>query len=290
MQSRSYDDYAALYYLLLSKWEKGNLQIPSTTPPVPYPRLSQSGVVPVINVSASDLVPSTSMPKNPWHHLPAGGFSQTAGGWDEYPNDPTLARYLKLGRRHTLGAAQNHMLLPPSGLGHLREASECSSQTSDSVGTGSITNPSPLDTDTQQNTHGSSHMDGLYQPPSTNTTSASARPFLQPPLRSRIGRRASDGGPYAAAFRLYLERRTPQLAQINSQSSLQDSTSLSSTSSVKQLLQERRVQEAAFGKLPSQPKEWTMYKDQVHVSSVHVYDIKYIYMYMNMHIGTVEPL
>lgn len=262
MQSRSYDDYAALYYLLLSKWEKGNLQIPSTAPPVPYPRLSQSGIVPVINVNTSDLVPSTSVPKNPWHHMPTGGVSQMTEGWDEYPNDPTLARYLKLGRRHTLGAAQNHMLLPPSDLGHLREASECSSRTSNNAGTGSITNPSPLDAEALQNTHDSSHMEGLYQPFSTNTANAT-RPLLQPPLRSRGGRRASDGGPYAAAFRLYLEKRTPQLAQINSQSSLQDSTSLSSTSSVKQLLLEKRVQEAHFGRPPLQPKEWIQYKDQV---------------------------
>lgn len=278
MQSRSYDDYAALYYLLLSKWEKGNLQIPSTTPPVPYPRLSQSGVVPVINVNTSDLVPLTSVPKNPWHHLPAAGVSQMAGGWDDYPSDPTLARYLKLGRRHTLGAAQNHMLVPPSDLGHLREASECSSQASNNGGAGSITNPSPLDPEAQQSAHGSSHTDGLYQPSSTNTPSAPTRPLLQPPQRSRSGRRASDGGPYAAAFRLYLEKRTPQLAQINSQSSLQDSTSLSSTSSVKQLLLEKRVQETHFGKLPFQPKEWTQYKDQARKCFVYVTSSTCVYM------------
>ena len=260
MQSRSYDDYAALYYLLLSKWEKGQLQVPSAAPQIPYPRLSQSGFLPVISINTSELTPSAPIPKNLWHHIPTTEGERL----DDYPNDPTLARYLKLGRRHTLGAAQNHMLVPSSDLGRLREASEASSHTSNDTTTGSVSNPAPLGKEPQRGVHESGHkVEGLYESTTTNTPSTPTRPFLQPPLRSRVGRRASDGGPYAAAFRLYLEKRTPHLAQINSQSSLQDSVNLSSTSSVKQLLLDKRAQEGYLVQQQMQPQEWLQYPNAV---------------------------
>ena len=51
VQNRLYNDHAALYYLLLSKWERGQLQIPASNPALsPHPRLSLSGVPQVISV------------------------------------------------------------------------------------------------------------------------------------------------------------------------------------------------------------------------------------------------
>lgn len=260
VQSRLYDDYAALYYLLLNKWEHGQLQVSTTFPSIPHHRLSHSGVLPVINVNTSDLSKSPTGPsQNHWFHIPTGDASGT-GTWNEYPNDPNLVRYLKLGRRHTLGAAQNHTLLTPSNLGHLREASECSSQTSNELSTESGTATSPIELRTLQNALSTGQTEAQY--PQSGSSPSSRPSLLQPQLRSRMGRRASDGGPYAAVFRLYLEKRMPQLAQINSQGFLHDSTTHSS-SSVKQLLQDKRTQEAQFGKPPNQSKEWLQYKDQV---------------------------
>ena len=196
----------------------------------------------------------------------------TAESWKDYPNDPNLVRYLKLGRRHTLGAAQNHMLMLPSNLGHLREASECSSQASNEVCTGSTTATSLLDPGPLQSTQSIDQAEGQY--PQAGTSPSSRPMMLQPQLRSRMGRRASDGGPYAAGFRLYLEKRMPQLAQINSRGSLRDSTTLSS-SSVKQLLQDKRAQDAQFGKAPAQSKEWLQYKDQVQVHILYTFTCRW---------------
>lgn len=117
MQNRLYNDHAALYYLLLSKWEKGKLSVPLCSPLTPHPRLSLCGVppsIPHINIHKSD---STKPPAGP----PGGGGGGTvlyaAGAEgvnleeesepDELIKDPNLDRYLKHGRRHTLGAAHN---------------------------------------------------------------------------------------------------------------------------------------------------------------------------------------
>ena len=232
-------------------------------PPIPHHRLSQSGVVPVINVNASDLSECPTGPvQNQWHHMAAGGMSSSST-WSEYPNDPNLARYLKLGRRHTLGAAHNHLLMTPSDLGHVREASECSSQMSNDICSDVATTTSPIEIGSLRSTL----ICGQAEPPSAQSGSSplSRATLMQPQLRSRMGRRASDGGPYAAVFRLYLEKRIPHLAQIESRGSLRDSTTLSSSSSVKQLLQDKKSQEAPFGRLYTQSKEWMRYKDQVSV-------------------------
>ena len=214
----------------------------------------------MINVNASDITKSsTGAAANQWQHMAAGGASSST--WNEYPNDPNLARYLKLGRRHTLGAAHNHMLMPPSDLGHLREASECSSQTSNDIGIDITTTTSPIEIRSLQSTLTSGHAETQSQSGSSPLSRAS---LMQPLLKSRMGRRASDGGPYAAVFRLYLEKRMPQLAQIDSRGSLHDSTTLSS-SSVKQLLLDKKSQENQFGKLSTQSKEWLQYKDQVSI-------------------------
>ena len=233
-------------------------------PPIPHHRLSLSGVLPVINVNASDLRSSrTDVSQSHWHHMTGSNMSCSAT-WNKYPNDPNLARYLKLGRRHTLGAAQNHMLIPPSDLGHLREASECSSQASNEVGT-IATSPIEL-----RSVLTSEPVEAQYL--HSRSSPSSRLPLLQPQLRSRsTGRRASDGGPYAAVYRLYLEKRVPQLAQINSRGSVHDNTTHSS-SSVKQLLQDRKSQESQFGKPPTFSKEWLHYKDQVYTRQSHLWN------------------
>lgn len=220
-------------------------------------------MIPLININASDLSkspPATS--QSQWHHMAAGDTSGSES-WSEYSNDPNLARYLQLGRRHTLGAAHNRMLMPPNDLGHLREASECSSQTSDEICP--VSTATTLTLDQGSLTSALTSVQTEAQSVHSGNTPLSRAAQLQPQSRSRsIGRRASDGGPYAAVFRLYLEKRMPQLAQINSRGSLHDNTTLSS-SSVKQLLQDKNTQETLIGKPPIQSKEWLHYKDQVHV-------------------------
>ena len=261
VQSRLYDDYAALYYLLLNKWEHGQLHISNATSPISFSRQCQSTAA---SINTADPNQSPSESHTPWHHIPASA-SQRSDTWDEYPNDPCLVRYLKLGRRHTLGAAQNHMLLPHNELGHLREASESSSHASNDAGSSNNASLLPLGTGLLQS---SGQNVGQYSSSNASDTSSMLKTMmLQPPTRPRVGRRASDGGPYAAVFRLYLERRMPQLAQINSQSSLRDNTSYSFSSSVKQLLLDKRSQEAQYIKQTPQSKEWLHNKDQVNCSS-----------------------
>ncbi|CAI8051578.1 Serine/threonine-protein kinase SIK1 [Geodia barretti] len=259
VQSRLYDDYAALYYLLLNKWEHGQLQVSTTVPPTPHHRLSHSAAVPALNVNPSDF--PTGQSQDQWQHMSARQPPGSAS-WNEYPNDPNLVRYLKLGRRHTLGAAQNHMLIPPSDLGHLREASECSSQTSNDISINVSTAISPPHEPLSlRSALGGEQADAHSS--QSGSSPLSRATLMQPQVRARMGRRASDGGPYAAVFRLYLEKRMPQLAQINSRGSLCESATHSSTSSVKQLLQEKKSQETQVGKQSTQSKEWLQYKDQI---------------------------
>ena len=224
--------------------------------------MSNSGILPVINLNPSDLRKSSIGPtQSQWHHMTSGDASSSAT-WNAYPNDPNLIRYLKLGRRHTLGAAQNHMLIPPSDLGHLREASECSSQTSNGSAANVSATTSPHEVPlTLRSALASGHAESHSSQSGSSTLPRVA--VLQPQIRARMGRRASDGGPYAAVFRLFLEKRMPQLSQINSRGSLYNSGTLSSASSVKQLLQERKSQEAQFGKLSTASKDMLLHKDQV---------------------------
>ena len=266
-----YDDYAALYYLLLNKWEHGQLHVSSTAPPIPHHRLSQSGVPPVININASDASQSpTGLSHNQWHHMATEDLSGSET-WNEYPNDPNLLRYLKLGRRHTLGAAHNHTLMAPSDLGHLREASECSSQTSNEISADTAMATPSFEPRSLQSALSSGPAEAQHLQSGSSPSSRLA--LLQPQVRPRTGRRASDGGPYAAVFRLYLEKRNPHLAQINSRGSLHEATTLSS-SSVKHLLQDKKAQEVQCGK-PAQSKEWLHYKDQVHKMFVYTCTCKF---------------
>ena len=78
----------------------------------------------------------------------------------------------------------------------------------------------------------------------------------------RMGRRVSDGGPYVAAYKLYIEKRSPQLTQIRSNSNIDkaDSGSVGLASSVKMLLQDKTT----YGGLPNSHRgEWMHYKNQV---------------------------
>ena len=88
---------------------------------------------------------------------------------------------------------------------------------------------------------------------SVGSMNAPNRHDLPIPTRSRMGRRVSDGGPYAAAYKVFMERRSPLLAQLNSTNSIdrQDSSGLSGTNSVKKLLLEQRAHVAQYGQLPS---------------------------------------
>ncbi len=126
VQNRLYNDHAALYYLLLSKWERGKLSVPYTNPLTPHQRLSLCGVppsIPHINVRAS----SESKPLGggvvPRGPLEEGlqGVRLEEEGSDELIKDPNLDRYLKHGRRHTLGAAHNTMLMSPEEMRRLAD-------------------------------------------------------------------------------------------------------------------------------------------------------------------------
>lgn len=86
--------------------------------------------------------------------------------------------------------------------------------------------------------------------------------YLHVSKHVRMGRRVSDGGPYVAAYKLFIEKRGPQLTQIHSNSNIDrsDSTSISSANSIKMLLQEKK----SYGGLPSNSRgEWMQYKQQV---------------------------
>ena len=131
--------------------------------------------------------------------------------------------------------------MPAEDLQRLREINECSSS---GLGSSSGSRPeerpaaaapapsalhealsSGFETYSSQNSMGSIHAPGA----------GNAKPYLQ---QSRhIRRRVSDGGPYAATYKLLLERRGGALlAQINSSNSVHDGSSLECLG-VKQLLQ-----------------------------------------------------
>ena len=277
VQNRLYNDYAAIYYLLLSKWEKGQLKVPAQL--TPHPRLSISGVpsvIPQISIQNTDSQTSITPPKNPFKNMAASDEPQDES--EEFMKDPNLARYLQHGRRHTLGTAHNHMLLATDQLRKLREISEVSSsQTSNAGIEGSIGgihqesgNITPVIIS------GSSNLQGTLAHSSTGVNNSSQssipgfnipnRPHLYVP-RNRMGRRSSDAAPYAAAYRMFMEKRNPLLAHNNGSMSMerQDSTaSRSSTSSVKMLLQEKKAFGDVYGGLPTtHHKQWIQYKNQV---------------------------
>ena len=89
--------------------------------------------------------------------------------------------------------------------------------------------------------------------------------FVPLPKNPRMGRRASDGGPYVAAYRLFIDKRNP-LPQIKSSNTIERCYStMNSTNSVKTLLQERQ-EKKCYGELPNCRKEWLEFKNQVRSS------------------------
>lgn len=106
-----------------------------------------------------------------------------------------------------------------------------------------------------------------YGPDNLSQTSLGGTGSMGGPLRyhhlqttgARMGRRVSDGGPYVAAYKLYIEKRNPQLTQIMSATNIEKSEGnhMSSANSVKMLLQEKKN----YGGLPH--KDWFHYKEQV---------------------------
>ena len=266
VQNRLYDDYAALYYLLLNMWEKGQLQIPPSTPQVtPRPRLSQSGVpqiIPQINIDPAETNESATSPKDPWNQLTFSVATTPETESDTLLRDPNLARYLQKGRRHTLAAAHNYTIAQPDDLKRLRQISECSSsQASSRLGSSTqiIDPPNSL----QQ-----ALSCGVGVDSQGSIKSLNAQTRLPIPSRLRMDRRVSDGGPYVAAYRMFMEKRNPLLAQLNSANSINRHDSSQGTNSVRALLERKahvtHVQCGDYGQLPSSP--WI---HQVCLVSVH---------------------
>lgn len=70
-----------------------------------------------------------------------------------------------------------------------------------------------------------------------------------------------------AAYKMFMEKRNPQLPQIKSSTNIEkcDSTTMSSTNSVKMLLQEKQ-EKKGYGGLPnSSRREWNQFKNQVYM-------------------------
>ena len=174
---------------------------------------------------------------------------------DTLLKDPNLARYLQKGRRHTLAAAHNYMytVAQPDDLKRLRQISECSSsQASSRLGSSSqiIDPPNSL----QQ-----ALSCGVGVDSQGSIKSLNAQTRLPIPSRLRMDRRVSDGGPYVAAYRMFMEKRSPLLAQLNSANSINrhDSMGCPGTNSVRALLERKahvaHVQCGDYGQLPSSP-------------------------------------
>ncbi len=114
IQNRLYNDDAALYNLLLSKWEKGQLSVTLPKPLAPHPQLTQPGMGPMIPHISIQNPDSKILNGNHAAKVPglngggAGGGDPDEGHLQE--TDPSLDRYLSHGRRHTLGAAHNNFM------------------------------------------------------------------------------------------------------------------------------------------------------------------------------------
>lgn len=222
VQNRLFNDHAAIYYLLLRKLEMGRLHVPSPTLK-PHPRLSVGGVPPIIpqiSIQNTDSPPSSSPPeRNPFNNIPTSIKES-----EEEMKDLNLARYLQGGRRHTLGATQNTSLITPEQLQRLRESSELSSSKTGSIMTNSVMNRlggMQLDS---TNLQALSFGTGMNH--SSQSSMAPGHRHIQP-SRPRMNRRVSDGGPYLKAYQKYfMEKRSPNLQQINSSNALNQQSSM----------------------------------------------------------------
>lgn len=269
MNKKLYDDNAALYYLLLHKWEKGQLQLPPTftlrghysTNSLPPP-----SALPHINIQGIDsMTASTGVAVPQWQtlnaHLSKARAPNTCSSDGNV--DDNLQRYLNLGRRHTFGAAHNVMIIPPEDMSRLRKINESvSSQTSSgfgSSGTNAQIHPEiPISVVPTLST-------GLEEKGSINSSS---RQLLHlPALHRSSRRRASDGGHYATAYRQFIEmRRNPGGNGGCTITSQADPLGPPPSNSVKHLLQDKIDKDKKYGRQATAQKQWILYKDQLNVN------------------------
>ena len=230
--------------------------------PLPTTHWINNLAPPLINVEKFDGQSLTTFHsgvlKNPWN----APSNLSSNGSDESIPDLNLARYLKHGRRHTLGAAQNTELIPPEEMNRLRKINECSSSQASSGFGSSGTNPAGhLESlDPALSTAG---MDDSSQS-SVGSLNSTSRQFLQLSHTYRYSRRrASDGGHYAAAYRMFVEKRHPIRGQMSVLQPPIETSTISSPNSVKKLLHEKIEADKRYGKPPGGNKQWLMYKNQL---------------------------
>ena len=268
VNKKLYDDQAALYYLLLHKWEKGQLQLPLTVNPALNIRGHRStsslppSSVPQINIQGVEsLSGSSGFVVPPWQTLNAPLSRQKSSeGTSDTNMDDNLQRYLNLGRRHTLGTAHNFMLIPQEDMNRLRKINESvSSQASSGFGS-SGTNaqihpeiPISLVPTLSTGIEDKAQM-------SIGSVNSANRQLLHTPMTHRSSkRRASDGGHYAAAYRNFIEmRKNPMNAQVGQESS--------GSNSIRQLLYEKIESDKKYGRQVAAQKQWILYKDQLNVN------------------------
>ena len=243
VHKKQYNDQAALYYLLLHKWEKGQLQIPlRVAGPLPYHRYSTNSI-PQIHIdgvgSASGIVPWQNMDHS--HNL----VPPTSNSSSDSNMDDNLARYLNQGRRHTLAAAHNVMIIPQEEMNRLRKINESSSSQASS-GFGSSNTNAPVVHPEPPQTLVPTLSTGVDEAQtSTGCLVSTSRHFLQPPQHRSSRRRASDGGHYLEAYRQYLQKRNPMYAVVNAQAAVE-----SNHLGARQLLQDKIETDRLFGRLP----------------------------------------
>ena len=260
VQKKQYNDQAALYYLLLHKWEKGQLQIPlRVAGPLPYHRYSTNSI-PQIHIdgvgSASGIVPWQNMDHS--HNL----VPPTSSSSSDSNMDDNLARYLNQGRRHTLAAAHNVMIIPQEEMNRLRKINESSSSQASS-GFGSSNTNAPVVHPEPPQTLVPTLSTGVDESQtSVGCLVSTSRHFLQPPQHRSSRRRASDGGHYLEAYRQYLQKRNPMYAVVNAQATVE-----SNHLGARQLLQDKIETDRLFGRLPPKFCKQQSYNVQLMSSS-----------------------
>lgn len=176
-------------------------------PSLPHHRYSLPAAIPLISIDGAESQSSgIELPRmpNPW---PMINMSAPSNGSANSVVDPNLARYLNQGRRHTLGPEQHFTLMLQEDMLKLRKINESSSSQASSGFGSSGTNP-PVHPEPSFVPSLEISADQSLQN-SINSLSSSSRPnnlHIRSAQRS-FRRRASDGGPYAAMFKLMNEKR-----------------------------------------------------------------------------------
>ncbi|XP_011404771.1 PREDICTED: serine/threonine-protein kinase SIK3-like [Amphimedon queenslandica] len=255
---KQYNDQAALYYMLLHKWEKGQLQIPLNplVSQLSYQgRYSTSSLasfsgVPRINIDGVGSS-SGSMGIVPWQNFHGPSLAPpTMNNASDSTMDANLQRYLNQGRRHTLGTAHNMLIIPPEDMNRLRKINESSSSQASSGFGSSSTNVPPVHPEMQP--HIIPTLSTGIEEPKTSIGSivSSSRQFLQLPRFFSSKRRASDGGHYLEAYRQFLHKRSSTM--YSHQASVEGGVVSAQPTTAKQLLQEKIETDRLYGRLPRQ--------------------------------------